>query len=336
MPFHFQIIIAYIPHASHTADFEIFPGSGRTVKVLNLLESRDRGFLRHFALEDGAIGLIALANPFASLPIMKHTDWLLIMLREQIAPYDAVEHLLWQDYRLQVRRVTPETVEKWIYDGDRNGVQWLLQGDIIADEQGRLGKLRNMLEKRPALLREQKLLCEFSRFFVNYAQAKSNLAEGRVIDAYSHILRSLHHWAHISLLEQGVLPETTVWEQMRSINPGIYKLYEELTSSDESLEKRVQLLILACEFSVLSKLKSCCRLLLRVLEQKASACTMEELRSDDRLRPLPIDLPLLLQKLVHRGHVQEMVAPAKEQGGGKVEIRYALKKVDDRDASVLN
>jgi hypothetical protein len=277
------------------------------VNALNQLESRERRLLSGFALEEGAIGLIALTNPYHTLQLMKSTDWLLIMVCEQIAPHREVEHLLWQDYRMQLRRVTPETLEQWIYGGDRNGVQWLLQGEIISDEKGRLGKLKETLEKRPLLLREQKLLCEFFRFFLHYTQAKSDLQDGRVIDAYSHVLKSLHHWAHISLIEQGVLPETTLWEQVRSINLGIYKLYEELTSSGESLEKRVQLLILACEFSVLSKLKSCCRLLLRVMEDKGAPCAMEDLRSDQRLRPLPIDLPLLLQKLVHRGLVQEVV-----------------------------
>ena len=291
------------------------------------LESVDWRWLSDFAHEEGDIGLMALEKPFPALPVMKGTDWLLILVRETVAPWPELEHLYWRNWRLQVRRVTPATLEKWIYEGDRNGVQWLLKSEIVADGKGQIAKLRRMLEKRPALLREQKMLCEFSRFFVHYAQAKSDLAESRVIDAYSHILQSLNHWAHIAMLEQGVLPETAIWEEMRRINPGIYKLYEELTSSEEPPEKRVQLLILACEFSVLSKLKSCCRLLFRVLEQKAAACTMEELRSDRRLRPLPVDLPLLLQKLVHRGLVQETFASA-PGSSGKLEIRYALKAAE--------
>ncbi len=266
---------------------------------------------------------MVVANPYSSLPLVEGTDRLVLIVRDQIDPDGEIEHWLWHDLRVQVRRVTPDALEQWIVSGDRSGVQWLVQGKIVRDESGFLGELRRRLDEWPVLLREQKLLCEFSRFFLTYMYAKRDMQNGQAVDAYSHVLASLHHWAHIALVEEGMLPETTVWEQMRRVNPGIYKLYEVLTSSSETLEKRVQLVILACEFSVLTNMKSSCALLMRVLGDRKEPWTLKELSRDARLRALPIDLSLLLRKLVHRGLVREVAIPVRGSEGMHLELRYA-------------
>ena len=96
---------------------------------------------------------------------------------------------------------------------------------------------------------------EFSLFISKFIQSKEYLAEEHYLDAYSNILESLHHWARIVIIEENHYPELTVWRQVRLINPGVDKLYEELTLSSETLRQRVELVILACEFSVMSKMK---------------------------------------------------------------------------------
>jgi hypothetical protein len=120
-----------------------------------------------------------------------------------------------------------------------------------------------------------------------------------------------------------MLPEMTVWEQMRRVNPGIYKLYEELTTSPETMEQRVQLAVLACEFTVLNKMRSSCRLLLQVLGSRDTPWTVAELRQEERLRGLPLDLSLLLQKLVRRGLVRETAKLLRGKGALQFELRYA-------------
>ena len=61
---------------------------------------------------------------------------------------------------------------------------------------------------------------------------------------------SLHHLARLAVIENGLFPEVTVWSQVKKIDPAIYKLYEELITSDEPLEKRLELLFLASEFFI--------------------------------------------------------------------------------------
>lgn len=300
----------------------------RTVSVLNRLDAKAWYYRDIFAREEGLVGLLLVDDPYSGRPLMDGSDRLVLIVRESVSSEEEIEHWLREDARIQIRRVTPDMVEKWVVNGDRSRVQWLVQGEVLSDESGFLDELRRRLDEWPALLRDQKLLSEFSRFIVSYLMAKTDSHNGQTLDAYSNVLAALHYWAHISLVEQGMLPEMTVWEQMRRVNPGIYKLYEELTTSAETLEKRVQLVLLACEFSVLTKMKSSCALLIQVLGSRTEPWSVSELQMEPRLRGLPLDLSLLLQRLVHRGLAREIARPGRGRGALKLELRYTLG--DDR------
>jgi hypothetical protein len=191
------------------------------------------------------------------------------------------------------------------------------------DRDGFLNNLRERLLNWSPLIREQKLLSEFSRFVRAYLQAKQDIQDGQVLDAYSNVLSCLHYWAHIALVEEGMHPELTVWEQMRRVNPGIYKLFEELTTSSESLEKRVQLVLLACEFSILHKMESSCSLLIRLIESREEAWTPAELSQHPDLAGLSIEMSVLLYKLVSRGCIREIAKPSASSGKGVMELKYA-------------
>src|SRR5690606_23208325 len=133
-------------------------------------------------------------------------------------------------------------IENWILTGEnRNIIQWILYGEIIWDKDGYLQGIRNQLTEFPKLFREKKLFREFSLFLRRYLQAKEYSTSGHYLDAYSNVLEALHHWARIAIIEKGFQPEVMVWNQVHDINVGIYKLYEELILSDESLDKRVNL-----------------------------------------------------------------------------------------------
>lgn len=190
------------------------------------------------------------------------------------------------------------------------------------DRDGYLSSVRERLLQFPASMREQKQFAEFTGFLRTYLQAKQDLLDGNLLDAYSHVLTALHHWAHIVLIEEGRHPELTVWKQLKRVHPGIYKLYEELTVSPETLEQRVQLVMLGCEFSVMSKMKTSCALLFNILGSREEPWSIAELQSHSTLNILHGDLSLVLQKLVKREYIRE-VAVMNEAGDiGALELRY--------------
>ncbi|MFC5468592.1 nucleotidyltransferase-like protein [Cohnella suwonensis] len=289
-------------------------------------QSQKDAFLKLIGKEEGLVSFLLVGNPFSYQPLIDGMDRLALVVKNAADPAKETEHWMWNEHRILVRRVTPEQLESWIVSGsNRNVIYWLLQGDDLIDQDGYLAKLRTRLMDWSPVMRERKLLSEFSRFVRSYLQAKQDLKDGQALDAYSNVLSSLHYWAHIVLVEEGMHPELTVWEQMRRVNPGIYKLFEELTTSRETLEQRVQLVLLACEFSMLNKMESSCALLIRLIESRTEGWTPAELKLHPDLAGLSLELSVLLQKLVSRGCIREIARSSPLGYGGLLELRYAAK-----------
>jgi len=281
-------------------------------------------YLEQLGQEEGIVSLLLIANPYSYQPLIDGMDRLALIITNASNSTKDSEHWIWNDARILVRRVTREKLESWIVSSpNRNVIYWLVQGDILIDHDNYLTGLRDRLMEWSPLIREQKLLSEFSQFVRSYLQAKQDLRDGQVLDAYSNVLASLHYWAHIVLVEEGMHPELTVWEQMRRVNPGIYKLFEELTTSGETLEQRVQLVLLACEFTILNKMESSCSLLIRLIESRNESWAPAELMKHPDLAGLSLELSVLLQKLVNRGCVREVAKPSHHLINGLLELRYA-------------
>jgi len=290
---------------------------------MNRLSADEPQYLEWFEQEPKLTGLMLIRSPYSFKPAADGRHRLLLAVYDEEPGRRKTEYGMCERTRVEICRISLDKLHQGIVSGDNPRlVQWLMQGTILLDRSGALAALLRKCSEWPPLLREQKLLCEFSRFLQTYLQAKQDLHNGQILDAYANILASLHHWAHIALVESGMHPELTVWEQMRRVNPGIYKLYEELTTSAESVEQRVQLVLLACEFSVMTKMKSSCALLVRLLASRPVPWTVAELQRHPDLAGFPADLPLLLQKLAHRGVVREMVRPS-PRGSRLIELQYS-------------
>lgn len=119
------------------------------------------------------------------------------------------------------------------------------------------------------------LFTEFARFLHMYVKSKRYLEAGYTMDAYNCVLMALYHWARIEVGEAGCFPNPAVWEQVKSLNTPVHKLYEELTVSKETLDQRVELILLACEFALMSKMSDCCRLLLEILGSRKESWSIK-------------------------------------------------------------
>jgi hypothetical protein len=283
--------------------------------------------LKQFLLSkfQGHNGITSIAAYHNITPFPSHTDaydLLVVIVTEDEPASGSLFHYIKEGCRIQERWISPMDLEFWLLSGEnRNIIYWILQGEILLDRNVYLESLRHRLLEFQDLLKEQKLLMEFSLFLSKFIQSKEYLAEEHFLDAYSNILEALHHWARIVIIEEGLHPELTVWRQVRLINPGIYKLYEELTLSSETLRQRVELVILACEFSVMSKMQSCCALLLRIIENRKAPLGVDEIRSHTDLQYLHINLSLLLNKLVKKSLIRE-VAVSLDDSITELELRY--------------
>ncbi|WP_168119908.1 nucleotidyltransferase-like protein [Paenibacillus sp. HB172176] len=284
-------------------------------------------FLNTYQETPGLTALALIENPYPYNPLIDGLDLLALVILNHASPINRMEHIRLEGKRALVRTINHVELKQWLSGWEnRNIIEWLVRGEILLDRDGYLANVRERLLQFPESMREQKRIVEFNGFLRTYLQAKQDLIDGNLLDAYSHVLTALNHWAHIVLIEEGMHPELTVWKQLKRVHPGIYKLYEELTVSPETLEQRVQLVLLACEFSVMNKMKECCSLLLEILSSREDAWSISELQSHPQLIQLHIDFSLVLQKLVMREYIREVAVMQEADNSGMLELRYCLGK----------
>lgn len=278
--------------------------------------------LLKFRNDPRIISVMAVDNPKQLPSLTDGFDTLLLIVTNDLRLNNHTTNYIRDDSRIQERWIDPTSIEQWIRHGvNRNILHWLLKGEILLDQNTYLEGLRHRILEFPGDLREHKLLIEFSHFLRKYLQSKEYILDDHILDAYNNILEALHHWARIVIVEDGYHPEITVWRQIRAINPGVYKLYEELTMSKETLKQRVQLVLLACEFSVMSKMEHCCEAFIQILRDSEHPLSSDELQQHSQLVEIKSELPLLLNKLVKKGLIKEVAVIIDEQTS-EIELRY--------------
>ncbi|MCR8656960.1 nucleotidyltransferase-like protein [Paenibacillus endoradicis] len=289
------------------------------------METIKKQLLELYAFREDVQGLVLMHN-MERFPF--HTNeyvFYLLVVSTSDSVVRKVEHLEINHERIFVRTVHIRELESSSATQNRyNLMDWLMSGEIIADSEQYLDKMKQQIIKFPNKLRDQRKLCEFSGYLETLFQAKRNLSVGNVLDAYSQILISIHHWANIVLIEEGIHPELTVWKQIRKVHPGVYKLYEELIASPETIEQRVELVMLACEFSVMSKMKICCKYLLDIMSEKEESWSISDLQQHPHLHYIVDDITLVVQKLVQGHHLKEVGILNKDAQDNVIELQYVL------------
>lgn len=282
-------------------------------------------FVDSYQSQPDVVGIAVIENPYPYNPLIDGLDLLVLVIVENGCPINEIEHVQFDGKRVLIRTLDPNSMNAWVSEGEnRNIIAWLVQGEILMDRDSYLNSVRDRLLLFPDVMRKQKQFTEFAGFLRTYLLAKQDLLDGNVLDAYSHVLTALHHWAHIVLIEEGRHPELTVWKQLRRVHPGIYKLYEELTVSPETLKQRVELVMLGCEFSVMNKMKGCCSILFDILRSREEPWSIAELQTHSSIEVLHIDLSLVLQKLVKRAYIREVAVMKEMEELGSLELRYMM------------
>lgn len=239
-----------------------------------------------------------------------------------------IEHCTNGDIQYQLLYIGNNDLKRWVMTGEnREIVQCFLHGEIIWDVEGELARLRKKIIDFGEDMKEQRKFIEFAKFLKVYIEAKRYTQDLDFLDAYYHVLQALKHYARIELIEQGMLPENSVWEQVRPLNSVVYKLFDELTDNKETLEQRIQLVLLACEFTIISKMADCCAVLLRILSSRKEGWSIQELRQLPELVHVREEVPMILRKLVHHSLAKEITRDPKGCGGEDREIKYLASKL---------
>ncbi|PKR84534.1 nucleotidyltransferase-like protein [Heyndrickxia camelliae] len=230
---------------------------------------------------------------------------LLIVVKDSETPV-YIKHYTYEDKKASLHIVSEDQLREWLLLGtNRKIVEWIVHGKILFDRNEYMSNLRNELQDFPFYNRKVKIGLEFAKLVRRYMEGKSFFDNKQYLDAYNHVAHSLHHLARLAVIEKGFHPEITVWNQVKQMEPEIFKLYEELVTSDEPLEKRLELLFIASEFLIHSRTRFGASHLLEIMKTK-DEWTIQDLISHPELEHYDVDLSMLLEFLLDKHFIDEV------------------------------
>ena len=253
------------------------------------------------------LGVILISKRDDAINMTDTFDSVLLIIVKEADQSIFTKHYLYGDTKMVMHIVTEKRLRKWLFIGsNRRLVDWIFFGKVLFDRNEFLYKLRSELQEFPFYGRKIKTGIQFSKLIRRYLEGKEFFERGDYLDAYNHVVDSLHHLGRLSVIDSGLYPEVTVWAQVKKIEPAVYKLYEELVMSNETLEKRLELLFLASEFLINSRTHDGAQHIVETMLSKP-IWTIQELHEHEELSYYSTDLEVFMEYLIEKGYI--MVEP---------------------------
>ncbi|CAM4044948.1 nucleotidyltransferase-like protein [Mesobacillus thioparans] len=273
-----------------------------------------RSIYQERASHPNTVGVVAVEKRHKAIAATDTFDViLLIIVKENNEPV-FIKHYSYQDKKAAMHIVTEKQINDWLLTGSNKKIfDWLYNGKILFDRNENIANLKHELREFPFFGRKIKMGIEFAKLIRRYSDGKMLFDNFNYLDAYNHVVHSLHHLARLAVIENGFHPEVTVWHQVKQIEPEIYKLYEELICSEETLEKRLELLFLASEFLIHKRTKVGSQHLVEVLESE-DYWAFNDLMSHPELLPYSVDLGILVEYLIDKKILEVVNIETKGQG----------------------
>jgi hypothetical protein len=278
------------------------------------MEAILRPIYQERASQPNTLGVLLIEKRQKSSSITDTFDAILLIVVKEAEQNIFVKHYTYQEKKAALQIVTEEQLNEWLLLGtNRKIVEWLFDGKILFDRNEYFQELKMELKEFPFYGRKAKIGLEFAKLIRRYMDGKSFFDNRHYLDAYNHIVHSLHHLARLAVIENGFQPEVTVWNQVKQIEPEIFKLYEELVSSDENMQKRLELLFLASEFLIHSRTKIGSAHFVGVMEEK-DLWSIDDLLNHPELKHYSVDLGVTLEYLIDKHIIQVENVETKGQG----------------------
>lgn len=268
------------------------------------METILRPIYQERASQENTLGILQIEKKERVTTLTDTFDVILLMIvREQETPV-YVKHYQYEGKKAALHIVSEQQLREWMLLGsNRKVIEWIYDGKILFDRNEYLEALRVELHDFPFYGRKMKIGLEFAKLIRRYMDGRAFFETGQYLDAYNHIIHSLHHLARLSIIEHGFHPELTVWNQVKQIEPEIFKLYNELVKSEESIEKRLELLFLASEFLIYSRTAVGASHLIELMKEKTQ-WSIDELLNHPEIIYYGVDISILIEYLIEKDFIQ--------------------------------
>lgn len=268
------------------------------------MEQNLRLIYQERASDPTTLGVLLVSKSDKDDPTTDMFDAILLIITSDETTPIYTKHYATDDGDAAMHVISDRQLKKWLIVGSkRKVIDWLFNGIVYFDRNEYVENLKKQLRGNPYLGQGIKMGLELSSLVRAYMEGKKFYEQQNYLDAYHHVVNSLHHLARLAVIEKGLFPEVKVWNQVKKIDPAISKLYEELVTSDETLGKRLELLFLASEFFIYNRTEKGAAHILSVMS-KSELWTIQDLHEHEELQLYSVNLEVYVEYLVKRGFIQ--------------------------------
>lgn len=261
------------------------------------------------------LGILIMEKKSLISPETDNFDAILLVIARSFEEKWSVKHYEFGEKSAALHIIDKGLLNEWMETSTyRRALEWIIYGEIIYDKNKYLAKLKETLRVFPQEKRALRLMIEFSKLTRTYTDACNLYYSSNFMDAYSRLIRSLHYLARITILEKGYHPEVMVWDQVKRMDPEVYKLYEELIRSTEGLKKRVELMLLAIEFALSKRTETCAEHLVHLMKERTEPWGFEELKTLPEVSAYKYDLTSAVEYLVSKNILEVIREDADNSG----------------------
>lgn len=272
-----------------------------------------RSIYQERASDPETLGVILVEKRKKGDPITDTFDAILLIITADKTIPIFTKHYMSTTGKAAMHVISESQLRKWLLVGSkRKVVDWIYYGKVYFDRNEYVERLKNELIEYPCFERKVKMGLELSKLVRAYMEGKTFFEQGNYMDAYYHVVNSLHSLARLAVIEKGLYPEVTVWSQVKKIDPSIYKLYEELIMSEEPLPKRLELLFLASEFFLHNRTADGAQHILEVMSLKEK-WEIQELHEHEELRLYSTELEVYIEFLIEKGFITVVQSESKNE-----------------------
>nr|WP_010529697.1 nucleotidyltransferase-like protein [Lentibacillus jeotgali] len=288
------------------------------------MEDLLRPIYQERASNPNTLGIILIERKTPDSPITDNFDVILLnIVGNSEINWREKHYELYNGNTAVMHTITDDLLRRWIdTNGYRKAIEWIVAGKAIFDRNEYVSGLKKQLRSFPFEKRDLRKAMEFGKLVKSYTEVKDLYMSEQYKDAFTRMVHSLHYLARLAVIEKGYYPEVTLWNQVRKIDPEVYKLYDELIESHEEIAKRVQLMILAADFAISRKAKVSAKHLLDIMETKNNVLSYEEIKQNPSVKPYELDLAAILNYLTEKGILSPVRIGTK--GAGVYQRQYRV------------
>ncbi len=259
------------------------------------------------------LSVLLISNQREDDPITDTFDEILFIITSNNEIPIQTKHYTDGQRKAAMHIISERQLTHWLLVGtNKKIIDWLILGKVYFDRDEYAEQLKQRLSHEPLFGRGIKMGMELAEMIRAYNEGKIHFERKQYMDSYLFAINTLHHLARLVAVENNVLPENTVWSQMKKIDPAVYKLYEELIGSEEDLEKRLDLVFLASEFFIHNHTNLAAEHLLTIMGGQES-WTIQQLHEQEELALYSSDLEFFIEYLVDKNLIEITKVPSKNE-----------------------